>query len=353
MILTPTKFSRKFILLYISFIFILFSCSGQQKRNIARAFYFWKGEFQLSTNELSYLKSLDIKKLYLRFFDVDWNSNINAAVPVGDVEINLPSLKNIEIIPTIFITNRTLTNIPDSSISQLSKNIFNKISTKSALFKNIKLKEIQLDCDWNIPTKDKYFSLIKDLEKLAKQASIIISATIRLHQVKYFEKTGVPPVKKGMLMFYNMSNVSDYRTRNSIFDEEVAKRYLVNFDKYPLNLDVVLPAFSWGVHFRRDKIKGLINDLTQKQLLETGKFRKLDKTHFLCEKNFTDFGRSFYKNDMIRLEEITPETTLAAARMISEYLKNKNITIAIYHLNEGLIKNYETKDIQNIFSAFN
>ena len=56
---------------------------------------------------------------------------------------------------------------------------------------------------------------------------------------------------------------------------------------------------------------------------------------------------------MIRLEEITPETTLAAARMISEYLKNKNITIAIYHLNEGLIKNYETKDIQNIFSAFN
>ncbi len=353
MILTAAKISKKNLFLYISFIFIFFSCSERNNRNITRAIYFWKGEFQLSTSEVSYLKSLNIKKLYLRFFDVDWNNNIKAAVPVGDVEINSPAVNDIEIIPTIFITNRTLINIPDSSISQLSKNIFNKISTKSAFFKNLKLKEIQLDCDWNLSTKNKYFSLITDLEKITKNDSIIISATIRLHQVKYFKKTGVPPVKKGMLMFYNMSNVSDYRTRNSIFDEEVAKRYLVNFYKYPLNLDVVLPAFSWGVHFRRDKIKGLINDLTQKQLLETGEFKQLDKTHFLCEKNFTDFGRSFIKNDVIRLEEITPETTLTAARMISEYLKNKNITVAIYHLNEGLIKNYETKDIQNIFSVFN
>jgi hypothetical protein len=342
---------RLLFLVVLASLFYI-GCSEKHERKVTPAFYYWKGVFETSTGELRYLKLLRVKKLYLRFFDVDWNQNIKQAVPVGDLEINSDIPRGIEIIPTIFITNRTLINIPDTAVFRLGHNILEKIYAKSGKIKDIKLREIQLDCDWSLSTKDKYFKLIDDIKSLASKDSILLSVTIRLHQVKYFYETGVPPVSKGMLMFYNMSSVSDYHTRNSIFDPEVAKKYLVNFDKYPLNLDVVLPAFSWGVHFRRYKVVGLINDLSAEELLKTNKFKKIDDTHFICTKNCADFGTEFNRNDVIRIEKIGPEQTLDAARMISKYLKKKNLTVAIYHLNDELVKQYEIQDLQNIFSAF-
>ena len=35
----------------------------------------------------------------VRFFDVDWNPNINSAVPVGDVTIETKKVDDVEIIP--------------------------------------------------------------------------------------------------------------------------------------------------------------------------------------------------------------------------------------------------------------
>lgn len=344
----------KRILLAVIFLASLFytSCSEKHERKVIPAFYYWKGVFETSVDKLRYLKLLHVKKLYLRFFDVDWNQNIKQAVPVGDLEINSDVPSGIEIIPTIFITNRTLVNIPYTAVSRLGHNILKKIYAKSGKIKNIKLREIQLDCDWSLSTREKYFKLIEDIKSLASKDSITLSVTIRLHQVKYFYKTGVPPVSKGMLMFYNMSPVTDYHTKNSIFEPEIAQKYLVNFNKYPLNLDVVLPAFSWGVHFRRFRVVGLINDLSAEELLKTNKFKKIDGTHFICTKSCAEFGTVFNRDDVIRIEKIGPEQTLYAARMISKYLKKKNLTVAIYHLNDELVKHYEIHDLQNIFSAF-
>ena len=67
-------------------------------------------------------------------------------------------------------------------------------------------KEIQLDCDWNSSTQKKYFNLIEEMKLYPTWENIVWSATIRLHQLKYPKQTGVPPVNKGVLMFYNMGN---------------------------------------------------------------------------------------------------------------------------------------------------
>ena len=147
-----------------------------------------------------------------------------------------------------------------------SNNIYKKIVAKLNLFETHTTKEIQLDCDWTKTTREKYFNLIEQMKQLTEINKIEITTTIRLHQVKFFNKTGVPPIKRGMLMFYNMSDVSDNRTRNSIYDEGLAKKYLINFDKYPLDLDVVLPAFSWSCWFRNGKLKNLINNIKAKDL---------------------------------------------------------------------------------------
>jgi hypothetical protein len=334
-------------------LFILFSCSNHSPREVTRGVYFWKTIFSLSSEEQNWLKDSRIKKLYVKFFDIDWNPKINSAMPVGDVSIYTKEVADVEIIPVVFITNRTLTNVPDSLLSELSKNIYNKISDKLNQFDSLVIKEIQLDCDWTRTTKDKYFYIIDMLKQLSLETETEITSTVRLHQIKFFDKTGVPPVKRVKLMFYNMSNVTDIKTRNSIFHKDIAKNYLVNFDNYPLNLDVVLPAFSWVCLFRNDKLVNLINDVKDSDLEKNFEFiRGMDNFYIAT----TDcYLKGFYvsKGDVLRVEKITPKTTLSAARMIAPYITNNKIIVSIYHLNNELIKYYDKNYLENIFAAFN
>jgi len=162
-------------------LFSLISCDQNPRKEITRGVYFWKTSFTLSAEELNWLKQTNIEKLYLRLFDVDWNPQINSAVPIGDITITTKDVRNIEIVPVVFITNTTLKNISDSLISLLSDNIYKKIFGKFSLFKNQTIKEIQLDCDWTETTKCKYFNILKHLKQLCKENKVEITATIRLH----------------------------------------------------------------------------------------------------------------------------------------------------------------------------
>jgi hypothetical protein len=333
-------------------LFIFSGCSKKPRRNVMYAFYYWRDSFILAKSDIEYLKATKVDKLYIRFFDVDWDPIRNIPVPIGDVNIQTDSLPNIEIVPTIFITNRTLININDSLVQKLSQKIYEKISSILKIFNNPSIKEIQLDCDWAKETRYKYFHLIQFLEKTAINQNIFLSATIRLHQIKYFNNTGVPPIRRGMLMFYNMTPVSNIRAKNSIFDSDVAEKYLTNFDKYPLPLDVALPAFSWGALYRRDKLAALINNITEKKLLGDADFKALDKIHFMVLRDKLYEGQFIKKFDTIRIEEISPAITKFSAEMISPLIRNDSLTVAIYHFNEELEKNYETKEMQNIFSVF-
>jgi len=333
-------------------LFSLISCAQNPRKEITRGVYFWKTSFTLSAEELNWLKQTNIEKLYLRLFDVDWNPQINSAVPIGDITITTKDVRNIEIVPVVFITNTTLKNISDSLISLLSDNIYKKIFGKFSLFKNQTIKEIQLDCDWTETTRCKYFNILKHLKQLCKENKVEITATIRLHQVKYFDRTGVPPVNRGMLMFYNMSDVSDIRTINSIYDEDVAKRYLVNFDKYPLDLDVVLPAFSWACWFRNGKIKNLINDIKPNDLEKNQSFAKEDKNIFRATKECFLKGNYILTGDFLRTEETDYKSTLSAAVLIAPHIQNKSVTVSLYHLNGEVIKNYGKDELEDIVGCF-
>jgi hypothetical protein len=341
---------NKVIVIIIISLF-LSACSKKPGKEITPAVFHWKTIFNLSSDELNWLNENHINKIYLRVFDVDWNNDLNLPLPKGDVQILTTSLKDKEIIPVVFITNRTFLNLPDSSINSLAINVVRKVTSKEKYFKNSISRELQFDCDWTEKTRVKYFNFIKAVKLIKKP--INISATIRMHQVKYFDKTGVPPVDRGMLMFYNMSPVEDPGTINSIFNTQTAKKYLFNFDRYPLKLDLVLPAFSWGALFRNGKLINLINDLKEEEITVTGKFYILETNRYRCKSPVFIHGIRIENNDMIRLEIIDTETTESAASLISGYLKDKRITVALYHLNKEVTKKYEPKILQNIYSHFN
>ena len=128
----------------------------------------------------------------------------------------------------------------------LSEKIMSQIMRLWPTVSNTAIHEIQFDCDWTQSTKEKYFKFLRHFRQLQNDPTFQLSATIRLHQIKFANQTGVPPVNRGMLMFYNMADLESIKTPNSILDLEVAHQYIDSQTTYELPLDFALPIFSLG-----------------------------------------------------------------------------------------------------------
>ena len=336
------KASTKVFLIIMAFA--IGSCT--RNRTVTPAFYHWKTELSINSAQNSNLKKIGVEKLYVKFFDVDWSDIEKEPIPLATLFVN-DSVPDFEIIPCVFITNRTFYKITDDDNQVLAKRTGEKIKTLLKKYEFKDVKEIQFDCDWSERTQATFFDFLEYFKKEFPEFEL--SSTIRLHQVKFFEKTGVPPVSKGMLMFYNMSDVSDWETENSILDLPESKKYLKNFDKYPLKLDVVLPAYSWGVLFRDGEMIKLLPDIDEGDL---GRFKNMGNRRYWVKKS-TYFAQQYlYENDWIRYESINPDSLLKAAHLLSDLIENPNLTVGFYHLGSHSFENYPKKTYKDVLEVF-
>lgn len=330
---------------------LTFACAKKESQ-VTPAFYHWKTQLQLSPIETSYIDSLHIKKLYVKFFDVDQSNSPEKTKAIAQLQSNRFNKQNFEIIPTVFITNRTLYQLDETELNKLAERIYIKIQTLRNGFDESPLTEIQIDCDWSLKTKDKYFTLLRFLRKQFESNNTQLSATIRLHQIKFLEKTGAPPIDRGMLMFYNMGEVTDINTNNSIIDLTVAEPYLSRFSDYPIELDMALPIFSWGVLFRDEKMIKLVNNLEADDLADTSRFYKALENQYKVIKSTYLQGYYLYEGDRIRLEQSSISTIKAAAKKLSKLNNTKQLTVSLYHLDTMTLKNYSYDQLQGVYDQF-
>ncbi|MFK8103024.1 MAG: hypothetical protein AB8G15_10885 [Saprospiraceae bacterium] len=316
------------------------------------AFYHWKSNLAIQREEQDYLTQLAAQKIYLRCFDVDWDQQQQMAVPIASLQMDSNALVGIQIVPTIFVTNRTLIHLPGEQLDRLATQISQKLQTMMLSWQTESISEVQIDCDWTLKTKAKYFRLLTTLTKALSPQKIQLSSTIRLHQIKYFSKTGVPPVARGMLMFYNMGDLDKPQAYNTILDLSIAEKYLAKAAEYPLALDVALPLFSWGVVYRDDKMVQLINGLKATQLKDRNSFLKLDENHFKVLESTYLNGDYLYQEDHIRLERVTTTSLVEAAKLLANHLKPINRTVSFYHLDPTIIKNYPYETLETVCHYF-
>ena len=340
---------NKCLLFFIPFCFL--ACQNpnkQQKTNTHLGFYHWKTALELSSTEIAYLDALQAEKLYIKFFDVDWDFNQKKPKPLASLQVKTIPPKEIAIVPTIFITNRTFQHIKLKHTLVLGEQIVAKLKEQFKAFPAHTVQQIQLDCDWSGTTKEKYFSFLKFMQEELQALDIELSVTIRLHQVKYFEKTGVPPVKRGLLMFYNMGEVMAPSTENSILDLAIAKQYTASLADYPLPLDLGLPLFRWGVLFRHGKMIQLINQLAANSLVDTTRFLKKDSTHYTILKGTYLDGLYLYEADEIRLEAIQMKNLIASIELLRPYFENTDFDLLFYHLDEGVIEGFNWEGLKEL-----
>ncbi len=327
----------------VLFFFLLLSCSENEKPVVS--FYYWKTVFKFSEKEKEVLRDNHVQKLYVRYFDIGFHPETNQPIPISPIHFN-ENLEGFTIVPVIFIQNKVMQK-PYLDINDLAQKTFDfieQINTKN----KIVCEEIQIDCDWTLSSKENYLKFIKVFKKLSKKK---LSATIRLHQVKYFKKTKIPNVDSGVLMYYNMGSIAP-DSLNSIYDQKVAQRYLASLKKYPLHLDLALPIYSWGVHIRNNKVIGLRSKIDSNELGKDPNFEKTHSIFFRVKKSNYKNGIFYEENDLLKIEEITKEDLKEMAEDLDNNLPQKTNEIIFYDLDEFNLNHYEKNIFEQVISKF-
>jgi hypothetical protein len=360
--MTPPRFPR--LLLLSLFPVFLFSC---KEKKVTRAYYYWRNSTYVSDLEKSFLRQHAMQKLYAKCLDIDWNE-VNQAHPltITDVHEIAYALQTydsmaIQVVPVIFITNKTFRHTDSADIPLLATRILRKClpgfdgqaipSEQWGRRMPIPL-EIQFDCDWSATTKDKYFYFLQEVRRQLAGESIAITATVRLHQYKYPTKTGVPPVDRGMLMIYNVEKLTDYASTNSIFDYKKAKTYFTGNRPYPLPLDIALPAYSWGIIFRQGKFYQIENELNPDTLQQSAFLRNTRDNTWKVTADTVFYDVFLRPGDEIRLEKIDEQTLRQVAQLAGKAINTDSFTVTLFELSDAEIKNYQHETIEQVYNGF-
>ena len=154
-------------------------------------------------------------------------------------------------------------------------------------------------------------------------------------------------------MYYNMGTIAA-DTLNSVYDREIALKYLKSLIKYPLKLDIALPIFSTGVHIRNGKVLNLISKINIHSFDNDSNFIKTGEKRVKVKYPNFKFGYYFKKNDEIKLETINFNHIIEMADDLEENLRRPPSQIIFFDLDSTnlIYYNNEKQDFKKITDHF-
>jgi hypothetical protein len=307
--------------------------SDDGKEAYDRGIYHWKTTFDLSEEDTEFMALHNIDRLYVRMFDVGVERNESndslEVVPLGTTRFCSKIPDGYSFIPTVFITQDALKAYNKREF-ELASLIVRRVNAMSSWNELGSFDEMQYDCDWTASTRESFERLCESTKRLLQDEKVILSGTIRLHQLE----EATYPFDRGVLMIYNTGSFVNPNTTNSILDYDDVSKYLSSeqrigkFIKARKNncvkIDIAYPTFSWGVLFDNNKqFKRLIKDIG---------------------------GYSPAKDEQIRIEKSDYKEINRVKSLVDSVLApaiNGNI---IYHLDSNNLKNYSREEIENIYN---
>jgi hypothetical protein len=218
------------------------------------SFYYWRKVYAPDTTEENALKENQVHTLYVHYFDVDWPDTLDAPTLGSPVRFDsAPTGYNI--IPVVFFSNRVFEKIDSAALPGLADKVLTLV-TRISHTAQVDPAEIQFDCDWTEKAKDNYFRFLRQYHTAS---GAVLSSTIRLYQIKFAERTGIPPVDHGVLIFYNMDS-AETAAGNPIYERSSAHRFTPSLRSYPLILDLALPIIRTA---SADELLGIVDDVNR------------------------------------------------------------------------------------------
>ncbi|MBO7571220.1 MAG: hypothetical protein J6T48_03610 [Bacteroidales bacterium] len=313
------------------------------KLNIPKnSIYYWQTDFYLDDDEIGFLDQHDIKRIYLRFFDVDINDDNNFSdkcAPVATLDIDMYNGKDfsdffekIDIVPVVFITQEAI-----REYSSFTDDLAHRLYAMCHDFK-LTINEVQFDCDWTGSTRDDFFQFLKD-ERLALKKyfgkDIMLSSTIRFHQLAQTP----PEVEYGVLMCYNTGHFKDFDTKNSILDVEDIKPYMKYLKSYKLPLSLALPTYSWFVEFDENKKFVRLN----RYCYDDYQIKNVEGNVYEVDVEYQGQETKY-----VRYEQVSSETILHAKKMVEDQCGS--LPTVLYHLDSKQLSKYSEDEIDSFFN---
>lgn len=347
---------KYYLIISLLISIILLSCNGSPslKSNESNSIYYWRTTFSLSDSEKEFMREHDVKKIYMRFFDVEWAypaKNGEDVTPEATIRFNDTIPAGVEIVPTVYITTSAMEKMQIKE-EEYAEKIYKRIS---AICKqnNIVFNEIQLDCDWTKGTRQPFFRLCEAMKE-RMDSTQTLSSTIRLHQLTQ----SPPPVDKGVLMVYNTGNLMEMTSDNSIFSCKDIEPYLKDnrLARYPLALDVAYPTYGWSVVFHPGEDKYYFDRIMRRTDFSAyPDLKKIASNLYeaTSDINFSEDGKEWdkvYEKYRIRIERPTADEILDIKKLVDKQLKNKKHNNILYHLDESQLSHYSDNEISKIYS---
>ena len=279
-----------------------------------RAVYLWTTQINMDSTKLQFLKSHDISRMYVRFFDVVLDEQGNAT-PNATARFVTPLPKNMDIVPTVFLMPECLRG----DRQQLAKQIVDRVIQMCETNDVTGVKEMQIDCDWTSSTRQAYHRFMATMLKLCHARGINLSSTIRLHQLAQTP----PPADRGVLMMYNTGNVADINCHKPILDMRDAAPYLKHLKVYKLPLSTAYPVFAWRVLFRGRQFVGIIHSDDEYPLLPT---------------------------DSICTRQPSMADITDAIKAVDQRRADANNEIILFDLNDNNLKTFNTYKYEEIYN---
>jgi hypothetical protein len=304
----------KWILTAFVTIIAICSCNRSQDIPAIRSAYYWSTAFSIDSTKRQFLKSHDIRKIYLRYFDVVVDAS-GQLTPNATVRFDSKMPNGTETVPTVYIVNECMYH----DVSGLAEKILKRILQMNATNDIHGVKEIQIDCDWTLRTQKKYFNFLQSLRSLAGDKGLAVSATIRLHQLSQPS----PPVDRGVLMMYNTGDFTDIHCQHPILDIHDVAPYLRYIDKYDLPMSTAYPVFQWKLLYRGGKYVGIIHHDEELPILP---------------------------GDSIICRRPSLKDIMEAKNTLSDIKSDLNHEIIIFDINDYNITRFKTQDYEKIFN---
>jgi hypothetical protein len=290
-------------------------CAKEELLPPKTTFYHWQTSLAPDSTARNLLANYNCDRLYAKAFDVAWTAG--QAEPAALIQmtdtVGLPQL-----VPVVFITNEVFLRQPAHKLETLAEDV---VGLVEELFGS-GFPELQIDCDWTARTQVHYFVFLKALQARLEHRSL--SCTIRLHQYRDSETQGVPPVKRATLMAYNVGDLSQWETENSIVDTNIIKTYLAGNDSYPVDLDLAIATYDWAAVYRKGQLAYLINEPDTHELEDTSRFATYPTTEaslrWQVKKSTYLDGTYLYEGDLIRWERALPKEVDAQTKLIERYV---------------------------------
>jgi hypothetical protein len=352
-------------LLSVIILCLFIFCQSDKERTLEEqnSFCYWKTTLSFSDIEL--FKQTSANHLYVRYFDVGWDANAKEPKPIETLQVYFHSFPCKLITPCVFFKNRVFQVCSKEQLDTLARRVKNRIIQvdmaiagvinkyqkhlpDSTVHPYMNYSDILIDCDWTEKTKDNFFYFVQQLRKEISNKKL--TTTLRLWQYKNQQMAGIPPVERVLLMCYHVQAADNHAVENSIASMDEIRKYIEGVN-YPLNIDIALPIFSWGVIFRGQDFKGIIKDARLEDYIDNPHYERISENRFKLNEEVV-IGDFFARpGDEIRIEMLSKDELKALADYLISHVKtDKYSRITFFSWEDSYVKNYGADEIKAIYN---